>query len=178
MMVWMAGSYKFDTHSKDKLAVFQQAARILLAKDFRLIDLDATKPWGFYLSVDETQAEEFIKEFFDGVELEGVDTSLPLRPKFLGIAPGKRLSWQYHYRRSEVWRTLAGSYDLVVSETDKESSPKTVKQGEVIHIPQGKRHRGVGLDGWALVAEIWQHTDSNNPSTEEDIVRVQDDFGR
>jgi hypothetical protein len=27
-------------------------------------------------------------------------------------------------------------------------------------------------------AEIWQHTDVNHPSDEEDIIRVQDDFGR
>jgi len=27
-------------------------------------------------------------------------------------------------------------------------------------------------------AEIWQHTDKNNPSDEDDIIRVQDDFGR
>jgi mannose-6-phosphate isomerase len=29
-----------------------------------------------------------------------------------------------------------------------------------------------------MIAEIWQHTDSNHPSDENDIVRVQDDFGR
>jgi hypothetical protein len=29
-----------------------------------------------------------------------------------------------------------------------------------------------------LVAEIWQHTDPDHPSNEDDIVRVQDDFGR
>jgi mannose-6-phosphate isomerase len=29
-----------------------------------------------------------------------------------------------------------------------------------------------------LIAEIWQHTDSENPSDEDDIIRVSDDFGR
>jgi len=29
-----------------------------------------------------------------------------------------------------------------------------------------------------VLAEIWQHTDAQNPSDENDIVRVQDDFGR
>jgi hypothetical protein len=29
-----------------------------------------------------------------------------------------------------------------------------------------------------MVAEIWQHTDPNHPSDEDDIVRLQDDFGR
>jgi len=36
----------------------------------------------------------------------------------------------------------------------------------------------VGLDADAIIAEIWQHTDAANPSNEDDIVRVQDDFGR
>jgi mannose-6-phosphate isomerase-like protein (cupin superfamily) len=174
----MAGSYEFDVAGGDKKEVFQQAARILLDKNFRLIDLDVTRPWGFFLSVDETQAPEFIKEFYGGIDLEGIDRTLPLRPKFLGIAPDKRLSWQYHHRRAEIWHCLAGEFDLVTSQTDDEDQTQRVKTGEVVSMPQGLRHRGVGLDSWALVAEIWQHTDPQNPSNEDDIVRVQDDFGR
>jgi hypothetical protein len=29
-----------------------------------------------------------------------------------------------------------------------------------------------------MIAEIWQHTNADQPSDEDDIVRVQDDFGR
>jgi mannose-6-phosphate isomerase len=155
-----------------------QAARILLSRGFRLIDFDNLKPWGFYLSVDETQADDFIKEFYDDVELQGIDASLPLRSKFLGIEPGKRLSWQYHHRRAEIWRCLAGEFELITSQTDTEDKKQKVKTGQIVSMPQGMRHRGVGLDDWALIAEIWQHTDPSNPSDEDDIVRVQDDFGR
>ena len=175
---YMADNLGFDTFSSDKAAVFQQAARILLDKGFKLIDLDITRPWGFFLSADENQAEEFIKQFYSGVDLKGLDTSLPLRPKFLGIAPGKRLSWQYHHRRSEIWRPIAGSFNLVLSDTDQETEPRLVRPGEVVTISQGMRHRGSGLQEWALIAEIWQYIDPNNPSNEDDIVRVQDDFGR
>jgi len=49
---------------------------------------------------------------------------------------------------------------------------------EIVHLAKGQRHRLVGLDGWGIVAEIWQHTDASNPSDENDIVRLQDDFGR
>jgi mannose-6-phosphate isomerase len=174
----MATSYDFDTVSDDKLHVFQQAAKILLSKDFKLIDVDAKRPWGFFLSADETQAKEFIKQFYAGADLGNLDPSLPLRPKFLGIAPGKRLSWQYHHRRSEIWRPIAGEFNLVTSDTDQENQPKLVKAGGVVAIPQGVRHRGVGLEEWALIAEIWQHTDAGNPSDEADIIRVQDDFNR
>ena len=27
-------------------------------------------------------------------------------------------------------------------------------------------------------SEIWQHTDAKHPSDEDDIIRVQDDYGR
>ena len=47
-----------------------------------------------------------------------------------------------------------------------------------IILKQRERHRLIGLDDYSVVAEIWQHTDPNNPSDEDDIIRVQDDFGR
>ena len=52
------------------------------------------------------------------------------------------------------------------------------KEGDFIRLKKGERHRLVGLEDFCVVAEIWQHTDSNNPSDENDIIRVQDDFGR
>ncbi len=51
--------------------------------------------------------------------------------------------------------------------------------GEIIKLKVGERHRLVGLPGgWGAVAEIWQHTDPDNPSNEEDIVRLKDDYNR
>ena len=52
------------------------------------------------------------------------------------------------------------------------------RRAETITIAQGERHRIVGLDTWALIAEIWQHEDATNPSNEEDIVRLEDKYGR
>jgi hypothetical protein len=49
---------------------------------------------------------------------------------------------------------------------------------DVVKLVQGQRHRLVGTDEWGIIAEIWKHTDKENPSDEEDIVRVEDDFGR
>ena len=54
---------------------------------------------------------------------------------------------------------------------------KVYYAGSQLKLNQGVRHRLVGLDDYAVVAEIWQHTDKV-PSDEEDIIRVQDDFGR
>ena len=55
---------------------------------------------------------------------------------------------------------------------------KIYKEGDQIVLQQGERHRLIGLDETSVVAEIWQHTDANHPSDEDDIIRVQDDFGR
>ena len=55
---------------------------------------------------------------------------------------------------------------------------KVYNEGDQIVLQQGERHRLIGLDDFCVVAEIWQHTDANLPSDEEDIIRVQDDFGR
>jgi hypothetical protein len=67
---------------------------------------------------------------------------------------------------------------VCTSFTDAEGPVKTLSVGELITLQQGERHRLIGLDTWGVVAEIWQHTDATQPSDEEDIVRVQDDFGR
>lgn len=43
---------------------------------------------------------------------------------------------------------------------------------------KGERYRLIGLDSWGTVAEIGHYSDPNNPSDEDDIVRLQYDFGR
>ena len=55
---------------------------------------------------------------------------------------------------------------------------KRLREKDIIKLEQGERHRLVGLEDWAVLAEIWQHTDLEKPSDEDDIVRVEDDFGR
>jgi hypothetical protein len=73
---------------------------------------------------------------------------------------------------------LKGEVGIITSEDDTENEMKVYCEGDQIILKQGERHRLIGLDDYGVVAEIWQHTDKNNPSDEEDIVRVQDDFGR
>ena len=77
-----------------------------------------------------------------------------------------------------IWRVYKGQCGIIRSDTDRENKMKIYKEGDQIKLKQGERHRLIGLDEYCLVAEIWQHTDKNKPSNEEDIVRVQDDFGR
>ncbi len=101
-----------------------------------------------------------------------------LSPKILVVAPNKRLSWQYHFRRSEIWKILSGIVGVKTSATDEEGGIQQLGPETFIKMEKGERHRLIGLDSWGIVAEIWQHTDPESPSDEEDIVRLQDDFGR
>ena len=100
-----------------------------------------------------------------------------MSPKILMVKPQVKLSWQYHNRRAEIWQVYQGKVGVVQSETDIETEMKVYDVGSQLKLNQGVRHRLIGLDDYDLVVEIWQHTD-NIPSDEEDIVRVQDDFGR
>ena len=101
-----------------------------------------------------------------------------LSPKILIVKPKARLSWQYHNRRAEIWQVYKGLAGIIRSYSNEENEMKVYKEGDQIELQQGERHRLIGLDGYCVVAEIWQHTDKDNPSDEEDIIRVQDDFGR
>ena len=101
-----------------------------------------------------------------------------LSPKILLVKPEARLSWQYHHRRAETWRVVEGPVGIVRSATDDEGELVRFEAGETIVLEKGERHRLIGLEGWGVVAEFWQHTDPDHPSDEDDIVRVQDDYAR
>lgn len=96
----------------------------------------------------------------------------------LFVAPEKKLSWQYHHRRSEIWKLIEGEAGLVRSMNDLPGETKKMNRGDVVTLQKEERHRLVGTSQWGVVAEIWIHTDPQNPSNEEDIIRLQDDFGR
>ena len=73
---------------------------------------------------------------------------------------------------------VSGEIKVVTSHDDVERKEKILKEGDEIRLYKGERHRIIGLENYAVVAEIWIHTDKDNPSDENDIVRVQDDFDR
>ena len=157
---------------------FDHAASLLKQLNFTIVAEDLARPWGGFYVLDEAQAAAFAKHFFPEEDFESLKISERLSPKILMVAPGKRLSWQYHHRRAEIWRCIDGEVAVATSHSDAEEEQHVLKVGDKIKLAQGQRHRLIGLDGWGIVAEIWQHTDSANPSDEDDIVRLQDDFGR
>ncbi|PZX61258.1 mannose-6-phosphate isomerase [Algoriphagus ratkowskyi] len=158
--------------------VFTRAEDFLTEKGFRISKVDQTRPWGGFFVLDESQIREFSAMFFSDIVLSEEQLKQKLSPKFLLVAPGARLSWQYHFRRAELWKLINGEAGIVRSETDEQGQLKKMELSETVSLKQGERHRLVGLDKWGIVAEIWMHVDPDHPSNEDDIVRLEDDYSR
>jgi mannose-6-phosphate isomerase len=163
---------------KSTQEIFEKTEHYVKSLGFVIVKEDKNRPWGGFLVIDESQAKKFAEHFFPEEDFDQLKISEKLSPKILLVAPGKRLSWQYHFRRAEIWRCIEGKVEVATSFSDEEKEKHLVQKGDKIKLSQGERHRLIGLDDWGVVAEIWQHTDAENPSDEEDIVRLQDDFGR
>ncbi|RZK50385.1 MAG: phosphoheptose isomerase [Pedobacter sp.] len=161
-----------------KQEIFAQVAQQLKINGFEVMAEDQSRPWGGFFVIDENQAQQFANTYFNGLDVDSLKIGGKLSPKILMVAPQTRLSWQYHHRRAEIWQVVSGTVGIITSSTDVEGEVKSYGPGDQIKLMQGERHRLIGLSDWGVVAEIWQHTDANHPSDEQDIVRVQDDFGR
>ena len=110
---------------------------------------ESIRPWGKY--------QKFYQE--SGVWIKRVE-----------VNPGGRLSLQKHQHRSEKWIIVHGEGLAVV---DGREIP--VKPGVVIDIPLGAVHR-IGNTGNIPLAFI--EVACGEVLTEEDIIRIQDDYSR
>ena len=145
---------------------------------FKITSEDSERPWGGFLVINETQIQDFANKFFEGLNIDSLKIGGKLSPKILIINPNSKLSWQYHNRRAEIWRVYKGSVGVSRSMDNNEKPMIILRENEQIKLNQGERHRLIGLDGFGIISEIWQHTDPDNPSDEKDIVRLSDDYGR
>ena len=142
---------------------------------FSITHEDFNKPWGGYFQIDQRQSQKFVHTF---ISKEINVNSLKISPKILIVEPNQRLSWQFHRRRKEIWKVYRNEIGVIRSLTNFENDLIIKKEGEVIYFDNKERHRLVGLNKIGVVAEIWIHTDLNNPSDENDIVRISDDYKR
>lgn len=142
---------------------------------FSIILEDFNRPWGGFFQIDQRQSQKFVHTL---ISKEINVNSLKISPKILIVEPNQRLSWQFHNRRKEIWKVYRNEIGVIRSLTNFENDLIIKKEGEVIHFDNQERHRLVGLDKIGVVAEIWIHTDLNNPSDENDIVRISDDYKR
>lgn len=90
--------------------------------------------------------------------------------KRLFVLPGKKLSLQKHFHRSEHWVCVKGTAEVTVGD-----KVMFVRENESVYIPQGELHR-LHNPGKIMLEMIEVQTGSY--LGEDDIVRVSDEFGR
>ena len=107
------------------------------------------RPWGTFTVLDE--GDNF-------------------KVKRIEVLSGKRLSYQKHAQRAEHWVVVSGTAKVTLD--DREI---IIKPGEAIDIAVGSAHRVENPDDELLV---FIEVQRGNYLGEDDIVRLQDDFGR
>lgn len=107
------------------------------------------RPWGWYQTMD--QGERF-------------------RVKRIQVTPGKKLSLQKHHHRAEHWVVVRGT-----AEVTRDGEVLTVRENESVYLPLGCVHR-LANPGKIPVEIIEVQTGAY--LEEDDIVRIEDDFGR
>jgi glycosyltransferase involved in cell wall biosynthesis/mannose-6-phosphate isomerase-like protein (cupin superfamily) len=107
------------------------------------------RPWGSFQVLDEASG---------------------YKVKRIEVLPGKRLSYQKHSRRSEHWMIVTGSARVTI-----DGGETIVEEGDVVDVPVGASHRIENPRDRKLVFIEIQRGDYLG---EDDIVRIQDDFGR
>ena len=157
---------------------FEEIEKEINGLGFEIISKDFKRPWGGFLVINESQIQDFVNKFFDESNLNLIKIDQKLSPKILIINPNSKLSWQYHQRRAEIWRVYRGNVGISKSMDDNEKPMMILRENEQINLKQGERHRLIGLEDFSVVAEIWQHTDLQNLSDENDIIRLNDEYGR
>jgi mannose-6-phosphate isomerase len=90
--------------------------------------------------------------------------------KILVIETGRRLSLQYHEQKLESILVMSGRLLLWLEDDDGVVRTEEVGPGEARLIPVGRRHRYEAIDRVELF-------EVSSPEL-DDIVRIEDDFGR
>jgi mannose-6-phosphate isomerase-like protein (cupin superfamily) len=107
------------------------------------------RPWGHYVVIDEG-AQHKVKRIV--------------------VAPGKRLSYQRHTHRSEHWFVVAGSGSVTL-----DGDKLTVSSGSAIDVPAGAAHR---VENTGVEDLVFIEVQRGEYLGEDDIHRLEDDFGR
>lgn len=90
--------------------------------------------------------------------------------KRIHVKPHSRLSYQTHAHRAEHWAVVAGTATCTI-----DGATVVVGQGDFIEVALGSAHRIANAHEVELVIIEVQHGDYTG---EDDIVRLEDDYGR
>jgi len=109
----------------------------------------AHRPWGTYTILDECGG---------------------YKVKRIMVKPGKRLSLQKHFHRSEHWIVVSGT-----AKVTKGKEEYLVRANESTYIPMGEVHR---LENMGKIPLVMIEAQVGEYLSEDDIVRLDDDFKR
>jgi len=90
--------------------------------------------------------------------------------KRIEVEPGRRLSYQYHHKRSEAWTIVDGIGTITLNGVVKEYS-----KGQTITIPKGVKHR---IENKGMEKIVFIEVQTGTYFGEDDIVRIEDDYNR
>ena len=107
------------------------------------------RPWGSYTVLDEGEG---------------------YKVKRIEVLPGKRLSYQKHAHRAEHWMIVNGTAKVTL---DGHEIVRAV--GDTVDVPVGAAHR---IENTGLERLVFIEVQRGTYLGEDDIVRLQDDFGR
>ena len=118
---------------------FTKTKEIIKSNGFSIVSHDFERPWGGFLVIDESQAQDFSNQFFKGLDVNTLKIGGKLSPKILIVKPKARLSWQYHNRRAEIWQVYKGSAGIIRSDSDMENEMEICNEGDQIVLEQGRK---------------------------------------
>ncbi len=107
------------------------------------------RPWGWY---------------------QTVDLGTRFRVKRIAVTSGRQLSLQKHFHRAEHWVVVSGTAEVTVGE-----DVRLLSENESVYIPIGCVHR---LRNPGRVPVELVEVQTGSYLEEDDIVRLEDDFGR
>src|SRR5574344_1710311 len=113
------------------------------------IHLTGYRPWGSYTVLEES----------NGYKIKRIE-----------VNPGKRLSLQKHFHRSEHWIVVSGTATVTVG-----NEKRLVRPNESTYIRSGELHR---LENEGKIPVVLIEAQVGEYTGEDDIVRVEDDFDR
>lgn len=145
--------YVSENFSRERMVdeyinVYQEVMR-MQEKTWETSPIFDRRPWGSFTVLDE-----------------GKDYKV----KRIEVLPGKRLSYQKHSKRAEHWVVVQGMAKVTLNDEEF-----IVRNGEAIDINVGSAHRVENPGDETL---IFIEVQRGSYLGEDDIVRLQDDFGR
>ena len=101
---------------------------------------------------------------------EVLQESASHKVKCIWVSPGKRLSYQRHKFRAEHWFIVAGDAEVTIDGATERLGP-----GDSVDFGIGVAHRIANVGQTDL---IFVEVQTGTSFDEEDIERLEDDFGR